>query len=557
MRFHLLGLRIQMGDLSRPLWIVAIVFAVVMLASSRRWVRYLAAAVSAAAGALALVAMAQKAEPMPPVGDVGVIEIYIFDALKGRLLVGPYSHFNWHHPGPIYFYLLAPFYALSGYLTTGAAAGALAINIASVGLIAWTARRMAGRPTAIVLTAACLFYCVRFERVFTSQWNPHVLVLPTLAFVVVAAATAAGATGFIPLLIALGSFAAQTHLGLAPTVAALSVCALAAAFWGARRQPPEQRRALAWRLNAGLWVAAILWFPPIVEQMTRADGNLSRLWRFFAGGTRGQTIGAAVAGWSNAITGAVRSGFVLAWGAPMDIRFHAVSLAVAAVMIAGLGWAGVRTRRAGQRFVSALAAGLLLALFVALFSASRIAGEIVDHEVFWMSGLGACAIATIAGEAGRALALRATRERPAWLSPRTGDVLCVALLGVFVWRGVADLSHRIEDTHDPGDAEVAALTLADEIEKYDRREGSPKLRMDIDGPAWGVAAAVAVQLERHDVPFGVFPQATWMFGDVTAVDGTETRTVQISAAAAHDEAAKAGAVPLADRRGFYADLTSR
>ena len=39
-----------------------------------------------------------------------------------------YSRFGWHHPGPLYFYLLAPWYWLSGS-TAGMQAGALVINL--------------------------------------------------------------------------------------------------------------------------------------------------------------------------------------------------------------------------------------------------------------------------------------------------------------------------------------------------------------------------------------------------------------------------------------------
>ena len=60
-----------------------------------------------------------------------------------------------------------------------------------------------------------------------SQWNPHVLVLPTMAIVVVAAALAAGRTRLLPLLAALASFVVQTHLGLGPAVLAVSGAATA------------------------------------------------------------------------------------------------------------------------------------------------------------------------------------------------------------------------------------------------------------------------------------------------------------------------------------------
>jgi hypothetical protein len=554
---HVLGLRVHAFDLARPLWVVAAVGAAAVIVASRRWMRYASAAGSALSIALALVALARRADPMPPVGDIGVIEIYIFDALKGRLFLGPYSRFLWHHPGPIYFYMLAPFYALSGYLTTGAAAGALAINIASVALIAWTSRRAGARPVAMLLTGVCVLYAIRFGRLFTSQWNPHVLVLPMMAFMVVAAAVASGAIGLIPILFGLASFAVQTHLGLAPSVAAVGACALAVALWQSRHAPPARRR-FWWQVNAALWVAAALWFLPIVEALTSPTGNLTRLWRFFAGSaSSGQTPAVALAAWSAATSGAVRSGFDLAWGGQLDPAVQIAPTAIACALAAALAWAAASAFRAGRRFHAALAGLLVVASAAALWSAAHIAGDIVDHEVFWMSGLGALAMAAIVAEAAEVLAPQAVRARAAWRSGTRADLLIVVLIALFIWRGAVDLRRRVDESRRPGDEEVAATTLFEEIAKYDRTEGTPRVRIDIDGPAWDVAAGVLVELERAGVPFGVMPGASWMFGSGTSADGSETRTILISSYAAHDAAiGKGGAVPLAERRGFFADVTA-
>ena len=48
--------------------------------------------------------------------------------------------------------------------------------------------------------------------------------------------------------------------------------------------------------------------------------------------------------------------------------------------------------RAGRRFQAALSGLLVLGAVMALWSATRIEDEIVDHEIFWVSGLGVLAI---------------------------------------------------------------------------------------------------------------------------------------------------------------------
>src|SRR5213595_3106315 len=87
---------------------------------------------------IAIAALGRRARPFREVSDGAVLEIYTLEALEGRLLVGPYSRFGWHHPGPLFFYFEAPWYWLSGRHTAGMQAGALALNLTAVAGIART-----------------------------------------------------------------------------------------------------------------------------------------------------------------------------------------------------------------------------------------------------------------------------------------------------------------------------------------------------------------------------------------------------------------------------------
>jgi len=49
-----------------------------------------------------------------PVSDQAILEIYTLHAVRGFWTLGPYSQFGWHHPGPLYFYLLRIFRLLFG-----------------------------------------------------------------------------------------------------------------------------------------------------------------------------------------------------------------------------------------------------------------------------------------------------------------------------------------------------------------------------------------------------------------------------------------------------------
>ena len=109
-------------------------------------------------GAAALIVYARTADAaFAPAGDIALIETYTIDATRGQLLLGPYSRYGWHHPGPLYFYLQAPFYVMSGYRSAGLSAGALAINLSALGILVWVCFVAAGRGfLPIGITAARL-----------------------------------------------------------------------------------------------------------------------------------------------------------------------------------------------------------------------------------------------------------------------------------------------------------------------------------------------------------------------------------------------------------------
>src|SRR5580765_4791246 len=77
-----------------------------------------------------VILLARRAADFATFGDTAVIESYTWMASTGDLLLGPYSRFQWHHPGPVAFFWIAPFYALSGARPAGLGAGALALNLA-------------------------------------------------------------------------------------------------------------------------------------------------------------------------------------------------------------------------------------------------------------------------------------------------------------------------------------------------------------------------------------------------------------------------------------------
>ena len=103
--------------------------------------RYRFVWIVALAGIVSLVAVSRHEERFREVSDGAILEISTIEALEGRQLLGPYSRFGWNHPGPLYFYLQGPWYFASGLHTAGMQAGALAINLVAIGVIAFVCVR--------------------------------------------------------------------------------------------------------------------------------------------------------------------------------------------------------------------------------------------------------------------------------------------------------------------------------------------------------------------------------------------------------------------------------
>jgi hypothetical protein len=474
---------------------------------SKFWV----AVLLAACGAAALIVYARTADAaFAPAGDIALIETYTIHATHGELLLGPYSRYGWNHPGPLYFYVQAPFYVMSGYRSAGLAAGALAINLSALGIMVWVCFYAAGPGfLPIGITAASAVFASRALDMLASQWNPHVLVMPTMAIVVVAAAIAAGWFRLLPVLAALASFVVQTHLGLGPAVIAVSGAATAMLIVRAAMIRSGESAVRVWPILAGtLGVLLVLWMLPLAQEVSQPDGNLTKLWMFFGAGEArpGQPWRISFRTWADMISAMPRWDVHVGWG--NRYRPHtgpwsqAWAIGETIVVAAIAAWAVLRK----EPFRAALATMTLIASLVGLWSITRIDDETYDHLVFWLAGIGALQLGLIAdGLIG--LVPRANRPIPA----RLAAAACVVLFGVATAEGVQGLRVIVSRSFRPGLEQLSARRLADWIEPTLKAKVDRPL-VTIDQPVWGIAAGVLLQLRKHQIPFSVEEGWSFMFG---------------------------------------------
>jgi hypothetical protein len=542
-------IRISAREFDNPL-IIGVVASIVLLVAvwHRVWWRRMTVALIASLGLVAVVAYGRQASAITAVSDIAVGELYTLLAAEGRQLLGPYSRFNWHHPGPLLFWIEAPFYRLSGYRTAALYSGALAINLTALATLAWVVAREDRRLAALV-TGASLLFAWHIPTLFANPWNALVPALSSLTFVVLCAAVANGRIGLLPLMVVFGSFITQTHLGYAPLVGVLSPVSLAI---GLPVYRSRTGRPLWPHVVASSWLALGLWLFPIAEQLSQEQGNVTRLWRFFGAETApGVPFGDAYANWAFMIVGVLRPDDIpygghfapthLVWGMPLAGVEMAMLLAVA-----------LRAFRTSRTFMASLAVTMFVASMVGLWSITRIREDVLAYHIFWLAGVGAINAAVIV-----AAVIQAFEERfsPHWIfDGRLASLVCAVTIGAGVWLGVRDLRHLTGRERDQRRTVETVDSIYRSVREYLNFHQLNKPLLRVDNRFYDLGAATLVRLRKAGVQVAVDDDWVWMYTDTFRVSGDEDAVVSIATPATHPALiARPGNVVLLDRDPVFVD----
>jgi hypothetical protein len=508
------------------------------------WFRRLVIAAISLALASGLIVLARRAADFATIGDTAVIESYTWMASTGDLLLGPYSRFQWHHPGPLSFFWIAPFYALSGARPAGLSAGALTLNLTVLAILTSTLIRRADVILSVSIMAVVASYCWRIAPVLTSPWNPHLIVLAMMALIVAAADVLAGSYARLPVVALLASLVGQTHVGLVPSALAIGGVSVIVSTAGSWRQ--GRRNEIVRALLATVAVLALLWALPIAQQLTDSPGNMTELWRFFVSQSHpGQRWASAFSAWSDMLTGLVRPDFAVATG----LRFRQSPIrwveAFAVLQLAALAATAALAARARRRFELSLALLLLMVSLLALWSATRIEQTIFDHEVFWISGVGALNIAVLLSFALRSVRIRVQRgvrsETTASSAGAAGGgplnwpatVVCLMLLTACAAIGLREMFATVAAASNPSPESETVSAVAKELESYLERERIVRPLVLIDQDAWPLAAGVILRLQKNGVPVAVEDDWIPMFTPLFAATGREAAELAIDGKAQH------------------------
>ena len=382
-------------------------------------VSLLIVAVPIVVGAVRLVATLHR--PFTAGGDVAFIELTIRDALHGRVSLGPYSRFGWHHLGPAVFYLFAPLYALSGHSSRSLFLDAWLLNSGCAVGIVLLVRRGAGEVAARLAAAVfCLYIGAVAFGTLINPWNPSLLAMPLVLMLTAVALAATGSAWALVVAAASGSYLVQTHLGTAPIVGIALVAGFIAWWFRNRRDPVPWRKPLV----AGGLLLGLLWVAPLAQQVFGTDGNLTRVVRFYASppasaGVNGHALHPSAQIVANYAT-------VVPFGNPDLVTRHhrgaaAAGWAALGVVVGALAW-----RR--HRFIAWLALATPVSLVVAVLAATRVIGALERYLFQWTEALTVpvimATLALLVTVAGR-------------LAPRAGPLIGGVTLVVGVLASVA------------------------------------------------------------------------------------------------------------------------
>lgn len=469
----------------------------------------------------------------PVGGDFAVLEIHLRAAMQFRHWLGPYSRFGWNHPGPLYYYALAPLYWLSSGATTSLFASAALITLGSAtaaGLLFFRQRAAVGDRLAFALTFGAAAFDLWARRLPADPWNPVVTVLPFAAFSLACAAVGASWLSLLPACAFLHAFISQTHISYVPCATLMLLAAMALSSWHRRHRPLSEREPLLPGVALTVLVAVIAWLPVLIAELSADRSNLARIWRQFAGAKATPTaLSSALPYAASRLQAPVLSAFGLS-----EQSDGGWALGLLGVELALLMASIVAARARKDAFVTSLGALALLAAAVCCWSCRHI-GDAAPHLgylTFWFAFVGMMGWLAIALAWLPAIPLALTRGRSRFV----GFAVACSLLGGLslvdarsVWARYSRMPVRSVEDRRQSEAATARVALLS-------KDATSPLVLDLgEGRRWDALAGLVLGLEKHGITPVLRERWRFMFGNGVgyAAPGTDLASLLVSRRPSH------------------------
>jgi hypothetical protein len=438
-------------------------------------------------------------------GDDAAEALAVRDVWRGHQLLGPYSRYGWHHPGPALFYWLALPDRILGSRGPGIVSGTILLNAVATGAVVVILGRRWG-PWLALWAAGCLslLHLALGGYLWRDFWNPYAVILPMVLLVVLAADAATGVGASWCWALVVGSFVIQTHISTAPSVLLILAVGLVGLLWSwhSQRTRPFRR----WPALAGLAVTALLWLPPLIDAVRHHPSNVSLLVKFFTAPHPSHTLGEAGRTSLSAATTVFfgRHGPISAVVVRSTVALGAGALIFAVLVVATLGIGLARRHPLGPWLALISTVGFA----AAILGGTRVVGDISQYLTVWQAylpitlllGLGAALLADVPD-------VRPARSSaPSHLSPPAGPLslltlgsTIIAVAGALTGAAltVGQTAALAGPTQFPGYLPPAEVAQATDLIRSALQPSDRVVRLTITTQsAWPTVAGVALELER-------------------------------------------------------------
>lgn len=360
-----------------------------------------------------------------PILDIAALDIRTQAIPEHWPLLGVFSRFGWYHPGPLF--ILQGWLPYQLWGVAGLTAAIVAVHLLSIVVAWWIARRIDRFAGAFILVASTAVLLTRVPSQALEPWNPFSGLVSTVTLLVVAWASAQRLAIGPIVLLPLGTYLLQSHLGYAPLVGLVVLGATALALLPAS----DRSRGVPWgSWTAGALLAAALWVPVVIQQVTGDPGNVTAIVSTLGDG--GEPLGAA-AGWA-----AVSSAFAARpyWtdGLVVQLPETASWPVWLVVTAAALVWTAARRDRVALRMLG-LCTLAVVAAFIAVTTAT---GAPVEYLVSWIPAVAATTVAMSIWAIVRNLPQLSAAPRQAAVSFALSAVaVLLAALTAWQWAGAS------------------------------------------------------------------------------------------------------------------------
>jgi hypothetical protein len=464
------------------------------------------------------------------VGDLAWMEYDTRRVWTADTLTGLSSRFHWSHPGPLLFWIAAPFEAVFG--ASGLHLAAAIVSSAAAATTVGVARAFGGRAHAIAALLVVTAWFAAYGNVAMNPWVRTVVVLPLLACIVLASVFARGGVAVAVPAVLFGAIASQTHVSTVPTVGAVGVVSLVSFLVGARRRggtTSHERR----HLISAASLLALTFVPPLVEQAcATGPGNLRRLAEFFLHRTEPyKSLSVALRDWVMAVSwlpervalGSLPHddaiAFAMRWDEVPPTLLPARA-AIGTLYLAGLIAAAIVARRRRDTTSLSLLGFAALGDVFSIVAVRAIIGEVHYSLLFWTTAptcVGWVGIAsTFAGVMAERIQIR-----------RRWTTLCVAvgfsIVGTTVLQAWWLARFPYPPASYPFDDESRSEVYA-ALREQSKRDGlTPVIHLD---GSWTIASTIILEYDRDGADVYIGERERWAFpGGRSALDDPHVRHI--------------------------------